>query len=78
MQTPLFCEEGWLVVFLVREFHLLPKAGDLDFLVADCLPCLTNWLIVGMCFSSLFIHTIPGVSIIGVNKEGKSPLFTSG
>jgi hypothetical protein len=46
VHTPLFC-------------GLFFNAGAVDFLSATYLPCLTNWLIVGMlCTSFLNIKTI--------------------
>ena len=52
VQTPLFCGEERSDDFFFRELKLFWRAGAVDFLTEVCLPFLTNWLNVGILFTS--------------------------
>ena len=58
VQTPLFCGADTSVAFFWSEFYPFWRAGAVDFLTVDFLPCLTNWLNVGIPFSP------PGIRIM--------------
>ena len=48
----------------VSELNPLRSAGDFDFFVDVCLPFLTNWLNVGIIFTSCG-HSMPNTTAIG-------------
>ena len=52
VQTPLFCGEEVSIARFCKELYPFCRAGAVDFLTAVCLPFLTNWLNVGILFTS--------------------------
>ena len=55
VHTPRFCGEEVLIGFFWRELKLLWRAGAVDFFTDVWRHFLTNWLNVGIIFTSCFI-----------------------
>ena len=52
VQTPRFCGDAVSVGRFFNELKPLCRAGEFDFFSDVCLPFLTNWLNVGIYFTS--------------------------
>ena len=52
VHTPLFCGAETLIAFFCKELYPFCRAGAVDFFSDVCLPFLTNWLNVGILFTS--------------------------
>jgi hypothetical protein len=55
VQTPRFCGADASIGFFFRELNPFWSAGAVDFFTDVCLPFLTNWLNVGILFTSCVI-----------------------
>jgi hypothetical protein len=76
VQTPRFCGELTFVNVFLELLYPLFKAGEFDFTVLDLRGLRTNWLIVGIDYSSLLlIVVIPHIQVVHFWVKNKVFVF---